>query len=140
MRTIYLDRYEITEHSTRSRLVGALPQDLFGIEKPWNSNEPFKSCIPEGVYMLIPHHSPKFKQCFIIVGGTVTMEEHEDAARFACLFHVANWADQVEGCVGIGMGETVVARGPMVTRSRDAMNALIEELRGPVQLIIRARY
>lgn len=140
MRTIYLDRYEITEHSTRSRLVGALPDDLYGIEKPWRENQAFESCIPEGVYTLFPHHSPRFKTCFIIVGGTVTMEEHEDAARFACLFHAANWARQVQGCVGIGLAATDSAEGPMVTSSRAAMSKLIAELTAPVQLIIRARY
>ena len=69
------------------------------------------------------------------------MEEHEDSARFACLFHMANWADQVQGCVALGTGKhSGHARGPMVTNSGNAMKLLIAELPGPVQLIIRPKY
>tara|TARA_R110000787_G_scaffold238381_1_gene344672 strand:- start:23 stop:445 length:423 start_codon:yes stop_codon:yes gene_type:complete len=138
MNTLYLDRYESTEGGTRGRLFKSLDSEpwLYTIEQPNRDNSPFVSCIPAGVYTVTPHDSPKHGPCLLIIGGTVS-EDKGHSARYACLFHVANWADQVEGCVGVGGGEHETDRGPMVTGSRDAMAELLADVTETTQLIVR---
>ena len=101
-----------------------------GVEQPWRDNLPYKSCIPTGVYALIPWVSFRHGPCFAFVGGTVALTEEDLAppavTRFACLVHVANYADQVEGCFGIGMsvGSRSSDGAPAVWNSADALARL----------------
>ena len=99
-----------------------------GIEQPWRHNLPYHSCFPAGVYSLIPWMSTKHGECFAS-SGTVTLHEENLAlpsiTRFACLVHVANYADQVEGCFGLGM--TIASRmdgAAAVLDSRAALQRL----------------
>ena len=66
------------------------------IERPWLDNIPFMSCIPAGQYKVYPHVSPKFGNCFIVVGGTVGKYTGE---RTHILFHAANVPKQLAGCI-----------------------------------------
>jgi len=75
---------------------------FFTAEKPWKDNEPFKSCIPEGEYSLVPHNSKKYGDVLAIVGGTVSHYKDEDFERYACLLHVGNYPSDVVGCVCLG--------------------------------------
>jgi len=139
VKTICIDRYESTSGGTRS-VIHSTDDDsirLFGIERPWLDNAPFESCIPSGVYVGLPHVSPKFGDCILLIGGTVAANPDVEAARYACLMHVANWADQVQGCVGVGLGQSRTERGPMVTSSRNGMDELLKYVYEPVQIIIR---
>jgi len=96
------------------------------VEQPWRDNKPYQSCIPAGEYWLVPYDSPRHGQTWAIVGGNVGFPETDPhILRSECLFHVANWADQVQGCIGPGMGRAIdPARGPMVTSSRAALAEL----------------
>jgi len=71
------------------------------VEQPWRDNKPFESCVPNGTYNLVSFSSPKFGEVFAMVGATVSKYVSEKA-RYACLFHQANWPSDVKGCVGIG--------------------------------------
>ena len=56
-----------SEHGTLGRLLcgdGAL--DLHVIEPPWRHNRPNRSCIPAGVYRLVPHRSPRYGACYLV--------------------------------------------------------------------------
>lgn len=65
------------------------------IEKIWKNNEPFHSCIPEGEYTCKRFSSARHPDTFEITNVP---------GRKACLFHIANLDDDVEGCVGVAEG------------------------------------
>jgi len=67
---------------------------FYTVERPWLGNEPFLSCIPLGEYSIIWKQSPKFGWCH---------EIENVSGRSHILFHVANFPEEVEGCIGVGM-------------------------------------
>ena len=72
------------------------------IERPWLNNKPNISCIPAGIYTISPVDSPKFG---------LTYEVKDVIGRTHILFHKANIASELEGCIapctdfGIMQGE-----------------------------------
>lgn len=50
---------------------------------------------PDGNYDLVFEHSPKF--------GRMLWEIYGVPGRSECKFHVANYPEQLEGCVGVGL-------------------------------------
>ncbi len=60
------------------------------IEKPWEHNKANISCIPAGVYNIEPVNSPKFGE---------TYEVKDVIGRTHILFHKANKASQLKGCI-----------------------------------------
>ena len=83
---------------------------LFSIERPWLDNARNVSCIPEGEYQMVWHQSPRFGMCYEVM-------DVPDRTRI--LFHVANYPNDIEGCIGLGlalMGDQVA-----VASSRNAM-------------------
>ena len=44
---------------TLSRLFYGAKRSAFGLELPWRGNEPYVSCIPEGLYDYEVRHSPR---------------------------------------------------------------------------------
>lgn len=96
---------------------------FMGIEKPWRDNAPFVSCIPAGIYTLVPYSSNKYPDVYAFEGGSVSIKETPPAKRYKCLIHVANWGRQVQGCLGLGLAE--LKGGELgVSRSRDAISEL----------------
>lgn len=69
--------------------------DLYSVERPWQDNQPFISCIPEGTYLMQRRNSPRF--------GPDMWEIAHVEGRSHILIHVANYADNVQGCIGLGM-------------------------------------
>jgi len=95
-----------------------------GIEQPWRDNKPFASCIPAGLYTLIPWSTQKYKEVWAFYGGSVGLNEHE-APRYACLIHIANYASQVSGCLGLGKTAGFTKKGKnVVWYSGDAVKEL----------------
>ena len=126
MKEIQIERAQV-EGATRS--VWRIGEHtLHGIEQPWRDNLPYHSCIPPGTYALIPWTSPNHGECFAFLGGTVTLHEEDLAppsiTRFLCLTHIANTADEVEGCFGIGTEPAMWNRTPAVKNSRVALGKL----------------
>jgi hypothetical protein len=104
------------------------------VEQPWNNNEPFRSCIPEGSYEAVKHNSPKWGRCFAIVGEGVAINQGE-ARRYAILIHPANWADQLQGCLAPGKSLQPIPAGGRewprslgVTQSQLAMQEMLNLL------------
>jgi hypothetical protein len=101
------------------------------VEKPWENNAPFVSCIPEGAYGLVEYASPKF-------GQTWAMLNHElgvglfvgDSDRYACLIHKANWPHQVQGCIAPVSEFTVLGDKWAGSSSRAAYDKVIDEIEG----------
>lgn len=112
---IEMIRYE----STSDGVFGILKvngEKFHTVEKPWNNNEPFESCIPAGNYKLVPHDSAKYGVvlCMINPELNITRYQEVESKRYACLIHPANYAKDVEGCIGLGKARYE----NMVTHSR----------------------
>lgn len=104
------------------------------VEQPWRNNEPFRSCVPEGSFECVSHKSPRFGQCFALVGDGVGINQG-DGHRWGILIHSANWPDQLQGCLAPGKSLQPIPAGGRewpqslgVTQSRQAMQEMISEL------------
>lgn len=77
---------------------------LYTVECPWKSNIPFESCVPPGIYSFTPISTPKYKNSFCLENPDlgVSLEEGK-STRWGCLWHIANYPRQVEGCAGPGL-------------------------------------
>jgi len=96
---------------------------LYTVEKPWRSNIPFESCIPNGDYSIQRHHTKSHPDCFILINHNLGVGAVKgETIRYACLFHIANWVRQVQGCIGPGLEFHPNTWG--VASSRKAMLAL----------------
>lgn len=82
-------------------------------------NEVRKSCIPEGVYPVVRHDSPKFGRCFWIKNVP---------GRSAILIHPGNYYFHTLGCVLVGTDQKDVNDDGLIDNisSRLAMEKLLE--------------
>lgn len=85
------------------------------LELPWRDNHPFISCVPTGVYVAKPYHSPHFGRIvyrFQDVPGRDNVEMHP--ANFAGDVG-AGWYSNLEGCAapGLSVGELMNPAGKM---------------------------
>lgn len=98
---------------------------FFSIEQPWRDNLKGHSCVPEGDYVLLPYLSPKHGATWCLhnpalnIYGTVPVPE---GGRDGCEIHSANWAEQLEGCIALGL-----AGQPMFDPLTGAVEPAIEE-------------
>lgn len=108
-------------------------QSFFTIEQPWRDNAKGASCVPEGIYDLIPYASPKHGPTWYLKSDALGVGGPE-AGRSFCELHAANFARQLEGCVAFGLSGAPMfdpATGvvePAVESSRAAIADLIEIL------------
>ena len=88
------------------------------IEPPWRNNARGVSCVPAGEYDLLLEYSAKFQMKLWELKGV--------PGRSECKFHVANFARQLEGCVGVGDKHIDIDsdRVTDVTNSRDTLEKL----------------
>ncbi len=111
------------------------------IEQEWRPDpnrpggESNNSCVPDGKYKLIPHTRPDGKEVVALVNedlGVYYLAEDRPAegGRYLILLHIANWAENVVGCIGPGTGKAPSAKGPMVTSSKAAMKKIIDYIDG----------
>lgn len=59
------------------------------LERPWIWNETSISCIPAGIYQVVPYSSNKFKDAFQILGVS---------SRNLILIHPGNKVEDTSGC------------------------------------------
>lgn len=89
------------------------------MERPWLGNEKNISCIPKGVYRVVPHgwdgEDVKFRQSYKLLGTE---------PRTAILIHHGNFVKDVKGCILIGTGSGVLGNERAVLSSVRAMNEL----------------
>ena len=103
--------------STSMRTLGLLGDQWWTVENPWLDNTVRLSCIPAGVYTVKRHDSPSKGRCWSVP---------DVEGRTHILIHVANWATDVLGCIGVGMG--VNLEDDMVTGSRKALDDMLDAL------------
>lgn len=119
---IHLERFAYTPIGTAGRLVIG-ETVLWTIERPWLSNRPMMSCIPQGHYQCERYSSARFKNTFEIVGVP---------ERSKILFHVANFPHEVQGCIGVGM--SMMGERIAVAQSAAAMDKFRELTSGATHL------
>ena len=85
------------------------------IERPWINNEANISCIPEGIYQCEKYSSNRFPRTYQI---------ESVINRTYILFHIANKATEVQGCVGLG--KSISTNNYEIVDSRAAMNEFID--------------
>jgi hypothetical protein len=112
-------------------------QEYFTLELSWDNNAPDKSCVPAGIYDLIPYDSPthgatwRLHNPSLNVYGTGLVPE---GGRSEVEIHSANWCRQLLGCIALGLeGQPMLdpmtgCVEPAVENSRDAVAMLIAEL------------
>lgn len=107
------------------------------IERPWvagdspseTAGEPGKSCVPEGLYELVPHNSVKHPHVFALVNHELGVaHEPTPGMRSEVLIHPANWARELEGCIAPGRERVQDGDVWMVTKSREALRVIMANL------------
>jgi hypothetical protein len=86
---------------------------LYTLELPWIAEEGFpggwpdRSCVPAGKYDLVLHDTAKHPRTFALSNPDLGVIHEPDSDhpnyRTACLIHVANTVQDLEGCIGVGM-------------------------------------
>ena len=136
-----LSRERSGEHGTVGVLCapGLPPTPV--MEPPWRGNRRNRSCIPAGLYEVVPHLSPRHRRCLLVT---------QVPGRSHILFHAGNlggdvergWHTHTQGCLlpGLRRGRMTVGgrRQRAVLASRPALRRLIEWAAGrPFVLDIR---
>jgi hypothetical protein len=114
---------------------------LATIEKPWVpfvnvGGKPFESCVPDGTYRLRPWvRATNNQSCFILEAPTlgVYMRETDRPAgigRYLCLIHTGNYADDVVGCIAVGMSRGIMLNPRTGKRERAVLGST-----GAIQLL-----
>ena len=140
MKQILLERQPSTTSETQGFM--SWPGVVIAtIEQEWREDpmrpggESNNSCVPSGVYRLIPHTRPDGKDVVALINEDLGVyysegDLPEEGGRFLILCHVANWSHDVVGCIGPGIGKADSADGPMVTSSTTAMKRLMDYIDG----------
>jgi hypothetical protein len=92
---------------------------LYTLELAWNDNKKRVSCIPKGVYKVVPRSSPKYKNHF-----HVTNVPNRDFI----LIHQGNYHTQILGCILVGLAHADINKDGYadVTNSVRALQRLLE--------------
>jgi len=93
----YLDNCTIGKLSLGGVLI------CYTIELPWASNEPFKSCIPAGRYKINKHNSEDHENSFYLENENLGVSLNGSTPRTGILFHIANFIEDIVGCIGPGL-------------------------------------
>lgn len=131
-------RFSYSKTEVESRVTLSDGTEFALVEQNWIKNPngaiggyPFYSCVPDGMYQLLPWVSPTKGAVYLIYNpklGVHKLPEHHkiDYERDLCLWHVGNYAHDVEGCGAIGLDRAEAWHG--VVRSRKALALLNEKL------------
>lgn len=98
------------------------------MELPELHNQPDVSCIPAGTYRIERDHTGKHRVYRLLdVPGRTGIE-----------IHVANYVQELNGCIALGKGEDAFNGHRCLIRSRDAIQEFLEIMGDqPGELLIR---
>lgn len=123
---VCLERYVYGRKQTTGKLFvyddkGNLLAHVYTLELPWLDNQRRVSCIPEGEYEVIKHHSPRFKKSFWV---------QDVPDRSEILIHKGNYYTDILGCILVGLGFKDINRDGLkdVTSSKKAVALLWDVL------------
>ena len=101
----------------------------YTIEREWNNNLPFVSCIPPGEYDLFKFNHIKYGGTFVVYNPLLDVYIHRDdrvnpSDRFECIIHPANFMHELQGCIAPAF-EVGTFRGQWRSfQAREAMRLL----------------
>lgn len=119
----------------------------YTMERPWLGDKPGISCIPPGMYSLVPHAVMHGALTGLLTYALSNPElgvfpeppsnySGTNPVRVAILIHPANWAFQLEGCIAPGKARGLLAPSgsttllPAVLSSKDAFKEVLAALGG----------
>jgi hypothetical protein len=110
----------------------------YTVEKPWLSNKPFLSCVPSGTYDLIPiKNHDKYSDCWYLSNPDLGVSLNGNTTRTEILVHIANFPENVVGCIGPGLNLHPTKWG--VSNSGSAMkylrNILKDDVKWSIEII-----
>ena len=129
MRRAILRRLRSGEEGTLGVLGAPGLPPVHIMEPPWRGNRRNRSCIPAGLYEVVPHLSPRFRRCLLVT---------QVPGRSHILFHAGNlggdvergWHTHTSGCLlpGLRRGRIGVGgrRQRAVLASRTAFRRLMD--------------
>lgn len=130
---LILIRDLFTSRETMGKMeVGGRTYDT--IEPPWvvgddpgeDGGEPGKSCVPEGIYQLVPHNTPTHPFTFALVNEELDVVHFPtQGKRDSVLVHTANWARQLKGCIAPGLHRIQDSHEWMVMYSKAALKEIM---------------
>lgn len=134
MPNVILERFSYAPDGTFGRLKLPNGRLFFTCERPWLSNKPFESCIPDGIYTLEKRRSPVVER----TSGGDYLEGWEVThvpGRTYIMIHPGNWPRNVEGCIAVGLAYRVLQdqdgeHKNAVTQSKSAFAQLMGALDG----------
>jgi hypothetical protein len=130
-----LQRLDYLEDCTPGVIV--LPELLLAsLERPWIAHPDGhpggklrESCIPPGMFRVVPHSSEKFPNTYALVNEKLGVYHqfrpvNQTWGRTAILFHAANRVTELLGCIAPGLRPGQIAGQEAVLDSRAAMDKL----------------
>jgi len=130
MQHVILERFAYAPDGTFGRLKLPNGEQFFTVERPWLSNKAYKSCIPDGVYVMEKRRSPVVERTS---GGDYLdgWEITDVPGRTFIMIHPGNWPHNFEGCIGVGLKYMVLDGKNAVSQSRAAFAQIMGSLDGP---------
>lgn len=113
------------ENGTHGTYVFPGGEEIQCLEPPDKNNEPFVSCIPEGLYSLKKRESPIVKRTTkgkYSWGWEITGVKN----REFIMVHVGNYVRDTNGCQLTGSARDFLNGAPVVWSSMDAYDAFVE--------------
>lgn len=118
------------------------------LEQPNLNNKPFRSCVPQGEYELVPYSSIKYGPCYVMVNEDLNVYHSKnspgrpDEGRYKCLFvHRGNYVRNFQGCTGAGEGfiPGLEDGEDMITNTRVSCETVNEAVKqeGSLKLLIK---
>lgn len=112
---------------------------LVTLERPWIRNPagpggmPEHSCVPDGLYELVPHDSPDHPATYLLENPQLgvyaaVLPQGLSYGRTECLIHIGNRVADVVGCIAVGLTLAVLAGEQQVESSSRAMALLRQAL------------
>lgn len=89
------------------------------MELPWRNNETNISCIPKGIYPLVPVYSNTFGHILWI---------QNVPGRSLIRIHAGNRPSHTHGCVLTGLATGTVKGDPFIFNSRDALRLIVNNI------------
>lgn len=107
------------------------PPRWLTLERPWYNNEQEVSCIQDGTYDLIPYPSTHFGKVWAV---------QNVVGRTAILIHPANRAEELRGCIALGMRYGELDHRPAILESQPAVAEFHNMMKGLTQGKLQIRW
>jgi hypothetical protein len=107
---------------------------LCSIELPWTLNLPGYSCVPDGVYQMIPYQSPKHGPTWCLENDELGVSATNKAGERSYVeLHSGNWITDLKGCIAFGLGDR-----PMFNPATGKVEAAVENSVNAIAILIEA--